>query len=157
MEKLLVQPACRICRACCSVHHCKRLFTTAGIRERWASRLSDLLLVPATRGDGLPAQICHRCSIKIKSIEESLRNLEEMRQSAKSMIECFCVPTLKPIRWNGRRIQVVWMFHLKQRDHCQPQSAALAYSLDNCSSTQVKFPVREKIVLHACMIILYWT
>ena len=92
MEKLLVQPVCRICRACCSVHHCKRLFTTAGIRERWASRLSDLLLVPATRGDGLPAQICHRCSIKIKSIEESLRNLEEMRQSAKSMIECFCRP-----------------------------------------------------------------
>ena len=47
---------------------------------------------------------------------------------------------------------MVWRFHLEEQDHSQPQSATPTYSLDNCSSTQMKSAVREKIVLHACMI-----
>ena len=80
---------CRLCRNTSSAYTCKRLFTTAGIRDRWTDRIIELLEVPVTRGDGLPAQICSSCSTKVRTIEDSLECLLEMRQSAKRVMEHF--------------------------------------------------------------------
>ena len=71
------------------IYTCKRLFTTAGIRDRWTDRIIELLEVPVTRDDGLPAQICSSCSTKVRTIEDSLECLLEMRQSAKMVMEHF--------------------------------------------------------------------
>ena len=49
----------------------------------------ELLEVPVTRDDGLPAQICSSCSTKVRTIEDSLECLLEMRQSAKRVMEHF--------------------------------------------------------------------
>ena len=70
---------CRICSTTCSASHCTRLFTPAGTRDKWAKRTAELLQVPVTRGDGLPAQICGACSSKILSIESSMKTLNRMR------------------------------------------------------------------------------
>ena len=76
---------CRLCRNPSSAYTCKRLFTTAGIHDCWTDLIIELLEVPVTRGDGLPAQICSSCSTKVRTIEDSLECLLEMRQSAKEL------------------------------------------------------------------------
>lgn len=80
---------CRVCHNSCQVQTCKRLFTNAGIRDRWACRITELLEVPVTQGDGLPAQICSSCSNKVRTIEDALQCLKEMRNSAKKVVEHF--------------------------------------------------------------------
>ena len=80
---------CRICQIRCDLRTCKRLFTPAGIRDRWACRLTEVLEVPTSRGDGLPAQICSSCSIKIRTIEDALQCLKNMVASIKKTTECF--------------------------------------------------------------------
>ena len=56
------------------------LFSTSGVQQRWAVRISTLLDIPEpTKDDQFPSHICDKCRAKISFLEKATAELSRFK------------------------------------------------------------------------------
>ena len=80
---------CRLCSSRVPSNRRISFFSPTGLRERWASRVSRLLVVTVDCNDGLPGFMCEICKRRLNSLEKSAEDLENFREQAKRSRELF--------------------------------------------------------------------
>ena len=73
---------CRLCRSNIITKNSVALFSNAGIQNKLADRITDLLGVRVVSGDGLPQQICKKCKRRIETLERATKDLVAFRDQA---------------------------------------------------------------------------
>ena len=76
----------RTCRLCCSVissHQYVSLYTASSIRNKWPSRIQDLLEVSVSTDDGLPQHICSVYKKRLEVLERAAIDLVDFQRQAR--------------------------------------------------------------------------
>ena len=74
---------CRFCRSVVDPTKVVNLFTSTSILKRWAPRLSHLLGIPVERNNQISSYMCKKCSVRVESLEKSMKDLAAFQAMAK--------------------------------------------------------------------------
>ena len=78
---------CRLCRAITNAKRTVHLFTTKGLKNRWASRISTLLEIAVDEDDRLPPYVCSMCTRRLESLENAAADLKEFQELAQCSLQ----------------------------------------------------------------------
>ncbi len=71
---------CRLCRAVVAGNRSVYLFSSASLKQRWGSRISELLFVTVAVDDGISQYMCEMCKNRLVHLEKAVIDLELFRE-----------------------------------------------------------------------------
>ena len=74
---------CRLCQTEAFTKNSTPLFGTKAVKQRLASRISDLLEVTVDANDGLPQYVCEKCKRRVEALERSAEDLRLFKITAR--------------------------------------------------------------------------
>ena len=74
--------ACLWCQSVPNSKNSVALFSSAGLQQKWAVRIEDLLGVQVVQCQGLPRHICQKCKRRVETLEGAATDLVAFREQA---------------------------------------------------------------------------
>ena len=62
---LLAMASVNVCRLCTNVEKTINLFSRAGMRNEWSSRISAMLDITVENDEGVSPYMCHKCTSRL--------------------------------------------------------------------------------------------
>ena len=62
---LLAMASVNVCRLCTNVEKTINLFSRAGMRNEWCSRISAMLDITVEDDEGVSPYVCHKCTRRL--------------------------------------------------------------------------------------------
>ena len=98
---------CRLCRAVVPPKRTVHLFNANAVKNKWASRISDLLGVPLADTDRISPYMCDMCKTRLVSLEKAVTDLGSFRELVKHSREALsAIGPLKRTRVTGSDVGV---------------------------------------------------
>lgn len=98
---------CCLCRAVTQPKRAVHLFNANAVKNKWVSRISDLLGVHLVDTDRISPYMCDMCRTRLLSLEKALADLESFKQLAKrSTVALSTIGPLKRTRVTGSDVGV---------------------------------------------------
>jgi len=73
---------CRLCRASADVTKTVNLFSTIGIKHKWASRVAAILDIDVQDNDRFSPYVCYKCICRLEALENSIADHKAFRELA---------------------------------------------------------------------------
>ena len=85
---LLAMTSVNVCRLCTNVDKTINLFSRAGMRNEWSSRISAMLDITIEDDERVSPYVCYKCTCRLSLLEKAIEDLLRHSGAGHIVIEC---------------------------------------------------------------------